>query len=106
MRVASLLLVLSLLSCGHVVKLNQAASAVRVSKDAPSGCEDLGEVSGKSNADDQEEAMAGARNDLKNKAHAMGGNYVLLETNNSAPVRGTMKQGIEILLTGRVLRCH
>ncbi len=63
-------------------------------------------MTGKSNADDQEDAMNGARNDIKNKAQALGGNRVLLETDNAAPVTGNFKQGVEILLTGRALRCN
>jgi len=105
MPVRLLPIVALLCACAHVVKLDPAASHVRVSKDIPSGCQELGEVFGKSNADDQEDAMVGARNDIKNKAHAMGGNYVVLETNNAKAVTGDFTQGTEILLGGRALRC-
>ncbi|HEX2673793.1 MAG TPA: DUF4156 domain-containing protein, partial [Polyangiaceae bacterium] len=88
-------------ACSNVVALNPAASAVTVSKDAPAGCKDLGEVFGKSNDDEQEAAMSGARNDIKNKALAMGANYVVLETNNASEVKGNFKPGVEILLGGR-----
>lgn len=96
---------LLLVSCSHVVQLKPAASGVKVSKETPVGCKDLGEVFGKSNADDPEDAMRGARNDLKNKAHAKGGNYVVLETDNSRQVSGNTTVGTEILLGGRALAC-
>ncbi len=72
------------------VDLNPGAERVIVTKHAaPQGCRYLGTVIGEqggslsgpftSNANLQE----GAVNDMKNKAHGMGGNYVVLENTNA-----------------------
>lgn len=92
--------------CASAVLLNPNAKSVKISKEAaPQGYEEVGEIFGKSNADDQIEAMEGAQNDLRNKAADLRGNYVVLETNNSKSVMGTWKQGIEILLGGQAYCC-
>lgn len=93
MRVCLAITFVVLCSCARVVPLNPAASAVSVSKDAPAGCKDVGEVFGKSNADEQDEPMIGARNDLKNRAHALGANHVVLETSNATTRSGNDEAG-------------
>lgn len=92
--------------CAHnVVALGPAGQGVTIVNVAPLGCTELGEVFGKSNADDMEEAMLGARSDLRNRAGAKGASHVVLETNNSRRVTGDWEPGVEILLGGRAVRC-
>ncbi|WP_437870457.1 DUF4156 domain-containing protein [Sorangium sp. So ce363] len=86
---ALLLCCLTLPACA-AVELNPGAERVIVTKQsAPQGCRFLGTVIGEqggsvsgaftSNANLQE----GAVNDMKNKAHGLGGNYVVLENTNA-----------------------
>jgi len=91
--------------CAHVVNLQPSGQRVLLVTETPQGCAELGEVFGKSNADDSERAMIGARNDIRNRAGLLKATHVVLETNNSRPVQGDFKQGVEILLGGRALRC-
>lgn len=80
------------------------AYSVIVSKVAPVNCEAFGEVYGKSSSTDQEEAMRGARNDLRNKAAVYGANYVMLETSNVMPSH-VLPHVIEIMLSGQAFKC-
>jgi hypothetical protein len=91
--------------CSHLVALQPPGTRVTIVTAAPSQCNDAGEVFGKSNADDSEEAMVGARNDLRNRAGAKGATHVVLETNNNRAVMGNWGRGIEVLLGGRALKC-
>ncbi|KYF69198.1 DUF4156 domain-containing protein [Sorangium cellulosum] len=87
---ALLLLSSSILPACAAVELNPGAEKIIVTKQpAPQGCRFLGTVIGEqggsisgkftSNANLQE----GAVNDMKNKAHDLGGNYVVLENTNA-----------------------
>ncbi|MGK3995839.1 DUF4156 domain-containing protein [Sorangium sp. So ce1024] len=87
---ALLLLSSSILPACAAVELNPGAEKVIVTRQpAPQGCRFLGTVIGEqggsfsgkftSNANLQE----GAVNDMKNKAHDLGGNYVVLENTNA-----------------------
>lgn len=100
-------LAFSLAGCAHIVKLDPKAASVKLSSQPPpaSTCKELGEVMGKSNGDDQEEAMGGARNDVKNRAFSLGGNFVHLEAPTTKRVLGTWKAASEILLVGHVFDC-
>lgn len=90
----------------NMVQLESAAARfVEVSSLPPENCEDLGEIYGKSSSMSQEEAMVGAKNDLKNKAVKLGANYVLLETNNATTLVHSPVWPVEILLGGRALKC-
>lgn len=98
-------LTVSLLGCAHVETLSPAGEQIKIVHERPPGCTDLGEIFGKSNADDSEEAMHGARADLRNRAAKLGASHVLLETSNSRRVVGSWHWGVEFLLTGQALRC-
>ncbi|KAF1046051.1 MAG: hypothetical protein GAK35_01165 [Herbaspirillum frisingense] len=73
-------------SCSPIPVAGDRAAAVRLTHNEPAGCAFLGDVTGSqgnfllgpitSNSDME----TGARNDLKNKAAAMGGNVVYLLT--------------------------
>ncbi|AUX40995.1 lipoprotein [Sorangium cellulosum] len=87
---ALVLLSFSVLPACAAVELNPGAEKIIVTKQpAPQGCRFLGTVVGEqggslsgpftSNANLQQ----GAVNDMKNKAHDLGGNYVVLENTNA-----------------------
>jgi hypothetical protein len=78
---------------------------IAVSTDMPQGCEEVGEISGTACQEELADAMSGAKSGLRNQAHALNANYVKLETNNSRTCTGSLKDGTEILLTGRAFKC-
>lgn len=89
---ASLLSLVLFPGCGATA-LSSAGKAVQTMKgDPPPGCEELGPVHGSGfmsgNVDD-------AKNDMRNKAAALGGNYLRLET-----ITGATQ------LSGTAYRCH
>jgi hypothetical protein len=104
-------LLLSLLCVGctvkNVVQLRPEAQKVQLSTSKPEGCQALGEVFGKSDSSDGEEALAGARSDIRNRAAALGATHVHLETSNSKNSTGFGKyEGhVELLLSGQALQC-
>lgn len=91
-----------------------AASNVRITHNEPGkGCAFLGDVTGSqgdflrgaitSNAD----LETGARNDLKNRAAAMGGNVVYLLTQRAGQTgRKDHSEQTNVTLTGNVYRCE
>jgi hypothetical protein len=91
----------------NVVQLQPEARKVELSTSRPEGCTALGEVFGKSDSPDSEEALAGARSDLRNRAAILGATHVHLETNNTKPSIGFGKyEGhVEIVLGGQALQC-
>lgn len=108
------LLLLGALSACASTSLKQEATLVRLTHVEPSTetCQFLGDITG-----NQENIFAssrnletGARHDLKNQAHAMGGNVVYLLTQRSAQSGilvddlGTSDQ-ISVTLSGNVYRC-
>lgn len=107
----------SLAAC-QSIKLNPEASLVRLTHEEPKNCQFLGDVTGNqgdqitgvftSNADME----TGARNDLKNKAKALGGNTVYLLTNRAGQtgswdddLNGQSVQ-TNVTLTGGVYSCE
>ena len=92
----------------------RAASNVRITHNEPGkGCAFLGDVTGSqgdflrgaitSNAD----LETGARNDLKNRAAAMGGNVVYLLTQRAGQTgRKDHSEQTNVTLTGNVYRCE
>lgn len=109
-----IVLVLSTLTACAATKLTPQASLVRLTHVEPSAekCQFLGDITG-----NQENVFAssrdletGARHDLKNQAHAMGGNVVYLLTQRAAQSGillddyGSTDQA-SVTLTGNVYRC-
>lgn len=108
-----LLLSLVLTACAST-QLDPAATMVRLTHNEPSteNCQFLGDITGA-----QENIFAsgknletGARNDLKNKAHVMGGNVVYLLTHRAGHsgifIDGDGAQDQEsVVLSGNVYRC-
>lgn len=104
---------LTMTACAPVGLVHPTASQVRVTNNEPGkACTFLGDVTGSqgnflmgvitSNAD----LETGARNDIKNKASAMGGNVVYLITQRAGQT-GT-KDHLEqtnVTLSGNVYRC-
>lgn len=107
------------LSACSAIPVQDSASMIRLTHTEPSGehCKFLGDVTGNqgdfftggftSNAD----LETGARNDLKNKANAMGGNVVYLltqragQTGNYGDDMGGTQQ-TNVTLSGNVYHCN
>ena len=72
--------------------VSSKAAEVRIEKIAPSGCKNLGDVSGDSGywSTSVKNSLEAARNDIRNKASALGANVVVLETNNQIGARVTL----------------
>jgi hypothetical protein len=89
-----------------VVKAEPAAMNVKVVRadDKPFHCEVLGDIEGRSRAEDKDKARGGAENDLKNRTSALKGNYALVETDRSNPV-GSGSSFTETVLLGKALKC-
>lgn len=102
---------LTLVGCASI-ELNPGAENVQIVEKRPKGCKYLGDITGNqgnkftggftSNADME----TGARNDLKNKAAARGGNVVYLLTNRAQTTKsqGDAEQ-TSIVLSGSVFNC-
>ncbi|MBX2849119.1 MAG: DUF4156 domain-containing protein [Acidiferrobacterales bacterium] len=109
----TLLLLLALTACA-ATKLQPAAAMVRLTHTEPNShdCQFLGDITG---AQDNifassENLETGARHDLKNKAHAMGGNVVYLLTQRAGHsgiiIDGTGSQDqASVVLSGNVYKC-
>ncbi|ASI91585.1 DUF4156 domain-containing protein [Vibrio mediterranei] len=90
------LCVTSLLGC-TAKPLNQGASTVRVMNATPENCEFLGEVDGSqgnwftADLTSDRDIIIGARNEMKNQAHALGANIVVIKKsvdNSNAGISG------------------
>lgn len=118
MKNVILLLLLATLSACASTSLKQGATMVRLTHTEPSTekCQFLGDITG-SQGDffsgaftSNEDLETGARHDLKNKAHAMGGNVVYLLTQRAGQTgsygdgSGSTEQ-TNVTLTGNVYRC-
>lgn len=88
-------------------KLDPPASRVELVTVNPSGCENLGDVSGIARVEgDDGEAAQEARNDIRNKAAAKGATHVVLQTNNSEEKSGAWATSIQVTLTGVAYQCE
>ncbi len=100
-------------ACAPTSLMHPTASQVRVTNNEPGkACTFLGDVTGSqgnfllgaitSNAD----LETGARNDIKNKASALGGNVVYLITQRAGQTGGKNHQEqTNVTLSGNVYRC-
>ncbi len=104
--------VLLLCACTAIKPLPGADSIVMSRDQAPKECERLGEVVGSQGnfltADftPDREMILGARNDLRNQALALGGNYVTIDSENySAAADDSLGGTHSAVLVGNVYRC-
>jgi len=111
------LILLTLTACASTM-LEPEATMVRLTHVEPSTeeCQFLGDITG-SQGDflrgaftSNENLETGARHDLKNKAHAMGGNVVYLLTQRAGQSGGFYEDGgsveqTNVTLPGNVYRC-
>ena len=80
----------ALLAACSATPVSQAGSQVEIVTERPAGCRMLGEVVGSQgnvfsgDFTTNENLMVGARNDLRNKAAAMGGNVVQMQNSLNA----------------------
>jgi len=122
MKFIVLLAAIGMLASCASVQLNPEAMKVRITHNEPQNCEFLGDVTGSqgnaftgawtSNANME----TGARNALKNKAYAMGGNTVYILTNragvtgsgstNAYGAYSQRTQQTNVTLSGSVFRCN
>ncbi|MGR5178416.1 DUF4156 domain-containing protein [Vibrio parahaemolyticus] len=83
-KMAILVCVSSLLGCS-ASPLNDGAESVRVMDTAPQHCQYLGEVNGSqgnmftADLTSDKNILIGARNQLRNQAHALGANVVVIQ---------------------------
>ena len=113
MKLISSLLPTILLAACAAIPLDPGAEKVRLTHQEPSGCKYLGDVTGSQGNELTGELTSnstmetGARNDIKNKARAMGGNVVYLLTQragHSGSYGGSSYQS-NVTLTGNVYSC-
>jgi hypothetical protein len=71
-------LVPSVGGCAPIALTSQGRSVQLMKADPPTGCKEVGSVSGETT-----EASEGAKNDMRNKAAAIGANYVRIETHHT-----------------------
>lgn len=97
---AGVLLVSSLSGCAATA-LNPAAARVLVSRQpAPAGCQYLGTVVGEQGGSatggltSNRNLALGAMNDMKNEAHALGANYVVLEDSKAGNTISGSQNGV------------
>ncbi|TQV88829.1 DUF4156 domain-containing protein [Aliikangiella coralliicola] len=108
---------LSLSAC-QAIKLSPGAEKIRLTHKEPGKeCQFLGDITG--NQGDfftggftsNEQLETGARNDLKNKAHTMGGNVIYILTQRAGQTssydseHGGGSSQTNVTLTGNVYRC-
>ncbi len=97
-------------------QLKPEATAIRVAISEPTGCAYLGEVTGAQGNfltggwTSNESLETGARNDMKNKAYAMGGNVIVMLANRAGQTGSVGKYGgssqqTNVAYVGAVYRC-
>jgi Domain of unknown function (DUF4156) len=115
LRSASLFVVVSLafgLLCACVggldrrVTLHPQAAGVEIVTGHPEGCRPLGDVAGSASIEgSQEQAVLEARNDVRNKAAALGATQVELQTSNNAKQVGVWSARYEVTISGVAYQC-
>jgi hypothetical protein len=91
---------------GTVVPLAPQAKSVTIVRetDKPVRCEILGKISGRSRSSHVEEAKTGARNDFRNQAAELKGNFALVEAERGGQV-GTGAE-YDAYVGGKALLCQ
>lgn len=115
-RLISLIALGALFASCQATPLNPQASRVRMTTVEPKGCQYLGEVTGYQGGSlegkytSNQNLEIGARNDMKNKASAMGGNIIVMLSNRAAQtgsysMYGGSNQQTDVAYTGTVFNC-
>ena len=110
-----LFVAMALLGCS-AIPLNPGAEKVRLTYNEPKGCKFLGDVTGSQGNEFTGELTSnatmetGARNDLKNKAFALGGNVVYVLTHRAGQtgdytMYGGSSYQSNVTITGNVYSC-
>jgi hypothetical protein len=101
-----------LLAACSSIPYHANSAAVRVTHNEPTGCRFLGDATGNQGNfftgqyTSNSNLETGARNDLKNKAHAMGGNVVYLLTDRAGVSGGQGGQTqTNVTLSGNIYHC-
>lgn len=88
------------------VTLHPQAASVEIATGHPQGCRSLGDVVGSASVEgNQEQAVLEARNDVRNKAAALGATQVELQTNNNAKQPGVWSARYEVTISGVAYHC-
>jgi hypothetical protein len=88
------------------VTLHPEAAQVELRTGRPEGCQGLGDVVGSASVEGSlEQATLEARNDVRNKAAALGATLVDLQTNNDQKKGGMWGARYEVTLAGVAYRC-
>ncbi|HET7499725.1 MAG TPA: DUF4156 domain-containing protein [Kofleriaceae bacterium] len=88
------------------VALRPEASHVELMTGRPDGCQALGDVIGSATVEgDKEQAIQEARNDVRNKAAALGATHIELQTTSNERKSGMWHAQYEITLSGVAYRC-
>ncbi len=114
-RVTYIFAVITLSAC-QAIPLESGAEKVRLTHQEPTNCKFLGDVTGSQGNEFTGELTSnaametGARNDIKNKAYAMGGNVVYLLTHRAGQTADYGAYGGDsyqsnVTLTGNVYKC-
>lgn len=87
------------------VVLTSAAAGVKVSKEKPQNCTDVGEVTARGQATDPEAAAVSAKNDIRNKGAFLGANQVWLEDDKASMVSGGFHVEYVTVMSGHAFKC-
>ena len=111
MKIAYLIATLFIVSACSAISVNRGAELVRVTNREPGQeCKFLGDVTGTQGNrftggfTSDANLETGARNDLKNKGFALGGNVVYLLTQRDSQT-GDTRDRKNVTLSGNVYRC-
>lgn len=88
------------------VTLHPQAAGVEIATGHPEGCRALGDVVGSASVEgSQEQAVLEARNDVRNKAAALGATQVELQTSNNGKQPGVWSARYEVTISGVAYQC-
>jgi hypothetical protein len=88
------------------VTLRPEAARVELVTSHPEACQSLGDVVGSASVEgNQQQATVEARNDVRNKADALGATHVELQTSSNERKGGVWTARSEVTLVGVAYRC-
>ena len=99
MKTGAAVLVLLLVSCSAISTTREGKSVELVTEKPPGNCKPIGDYTSNKNL------LIGARNDLRNKAAEMGGNYVWVQDSSNTNAWGS-KGTSNTTVLGVVYRCE
>ena len=106
--VVIVVILISVVGCAGATVKNLTADGRRVqiitADPDQSKCKYLGDIAGEAKASNIAEAQTFARNDLKNKAAELGGNFAKIDTNTGANAMDYTGRN-QIVLNGRAFLC-